>query len=77
MAKIIINTSLDEQNKVLKALTFFNGKTVSVSAIADKAGLNQNRVRYIITDLEELNKVKKVPTKSFNRHYVRYRYEVI
>lgn len=77
MAQINITTTEDEQSRVLEAIKRLSGKTVAVSAIAKEAGMNQNRVRYVITDLEEASKIKRVPTKAFNAHYIRYAYEVI
>lgn len=77
MAQINITTTEDEQSRVLEAIKRLSGKTVAVSAIAKEAGMNQNRVRYVITDLEEASKIKRVPTKSFNEHYIRYKYEVL
>lgn len=77
MAQINIVTSPEEQEKVLAAIATLVGSTVSVSEIARKAGLNQNRVRYVITDLEEAGKIKRIPTKAFNRYYIRYKYEVV
>lgn len=77
MAQINITTTEDEQSRVLEAIKRLSGKTVAVSAIAKEAGMNQNRVRYVITDLEEASKIKRVPTKAFNEHYIRYKYEVL
>lgn len=77
MAQINITTTEDEQSRVLEAIKRLSGKTVAVSAIAKEAGMNQNRARYVITDLEEASKVKRVPTKAFNEHYIRYKYEVL
>ncbi len=77
MAQISITTTEDEQSRVLEAIKRLSGKTVAVSAIAKEAGMNQNRVRYVITDLEEASKIKRIPTKAFNEHYIRYRYEVL
>lgn len=77
MATISINTTAEEQSKILDVLKKLHGETVPVSKIADIAGMNQNRVRYIITDLVDAGKIKKVPTKAFNAHYVRYKYEVL
>ena len=76
MAQINIVTTPEEQEIVLKAIATLAGQTVSVSDIAKKAGINQNRVRYVITDLEEAGKIKRIPTKAFNKHYIRYKYEV-
>ena len=77
MAQINIITTLVEQNQVLQALRILTGQTIAVSAIAKQAKMNPNRVRYVITDLEEAGKIKRVPTKAFNEHYIRYKYEVI
>ena len=77
MAQINITTTIEEQDRVLEAIKRLQGQTVAVSAIASMAGMNQSRVRYVITDLEEAGKIKRVPTKAFNEHYIRYRYEVL
>lgn len=77
MAQINITTTEEEQCCVLEAIKKLSGKTVAVSAIAKEAGMNQNRVRYVISDLEEAGKIKRIPTKVFNEHYIRYRYEVL
>lgn len=77
MAHIIINTTAEEHDKVLSALNSLGTKTLAVSEIASKAKLNPNRVRYVITDLVEAGKIKRIPTKAFNKHYVRYKYEVV
>lgn len=77
MARIEIKTTKEEQQQVLQAIKQCEGKTISVVAIARLAKLNPNRVRFIIIDLIESNKVKRIPTKAFNEHYIRYRYEVL
>ena len=77
MAQINITTTEEEQCCVLEAIRNLSGKTVAVSAIAKEAGMNQNRVRYVVSDLEEAGKIKRIPTKAFNEHYIRYRYEVL
>lgn len=77
MAQINITTTESEQNCVLEAIRKLSGKTVAVSTIAKEAGMNQNRVRYVVSDLEEADKIKRIPTKAFNEHYIRYRYEVL
>ena len=76
MAQINITTTESEQNCVLEAIRKLSGKTVAVSAIAKEAGMNQNRVRYVVSDLEEAGKIKRIPTKAFNAHYIRYAYKV-
>lgn len=77
MAQISITTTAEEQDRVLEALRKLQGQTVAVSAIASMAGMNQSRVRYAITDLEEGGKIKRIPVKAFNVHYIRYKYEVL
>lgn len=77
MAQINIVTTTEEQAKVLQAIKTLQGQTVAVSAIAKEAGLNQNRVRYVVTDLLDSGKIKREPTKAFNKHYIRYKYEVV
>ena len=77
MAQINITTTPDEQRCVLEAIRKLSGKTIAVSAIAKEAGMNQNRVRYVVSDLEEAGKIKRIPTKAFNEHYIRYKYEVL
>lgn len=77
MATIKIVTTQIEQDKVLEAIRKLKGKTVAVSAIAAEAGMNQNRVRYVITDLLEAGKITREATKAFNKNYIRYKYEVV
>ncbi len=77
MASITVTTTEEEQLSVLAAIATFKNETVAMSAIAKKAGINQNRVRYVITDLEEAGKIKRVPTKAFNARYVRYQYIIL
>ena len=77
MAKIEIKTTKEEQQQVLQAIKQYEGKTISVASIAKLAGLNPNRVRFIIMDLIENNKIKRIPTKAFNKHYIRYKYEEV
>ena len=77
MAKIEIKTTKEEQQQVLQVIKQCEGKTISVAAIARLAKLNPNRVRFIIMDLIESNKVKRIPTKAFNKRYIRYKYEII
>ena len=77
MAQITIITTAEEREQVLNAVRQLVDKTVAVSEIARKAGMNPNRVRYVIADLEEAGKIRRVPTKAFNKHYVRYKYEIV
>ena len=57
MAQITITTTAEEHEKVLNALKELVDKTVAMSEIARKAGMNPNRVRYVITDLEDAGKI--------------------
>jgi len=77
MAQIEIRTTKEEQQQVLQAIKQCEGKTISVAAIAKLAKLNPNRVRFIIIDLIENDKIKRIPTKAFNKRYIRYKYEII
>lgn len=77
MAKIVVNTTEEEQQQVLETLRELVDTTIAVSAIAKKAGMSQTRVRYVLVDLEESNKIRRIPTKAFNPHYIRYKYEVL
>lgn len=77
MAQINITTTPEEQAILLATLRQLKDKTVAMSAIARQAKLNPNRVRYIIADLCEAGKLRKIPTKAFNSHYIRYKYEVV
>lgn len=77
MPQINITTTEEEQASVLEAIKTLVGSTVAVSEIARVAGMNKNRVRYVVTDLEAAGKIKRVPTKEYNKNYIRYRYEVL
>lgn len=77
MALITIETTAEEQAKVLDVIKQHEGETIAMSTIATEAGMNRNRVRYVITDLEDSGKIKRVPTKAFNAHYIRYKYVVL
>lgn len=76
MASININISEDEKKKLLKAIKKVEGQTISVAKIAEKAKMNPNRVRFIIEDLIEENRLERIATKKFNPRYVRYSYKV-
>lgn len=77
MAQFTVTTSQEEQDKVLQAIKELNGATAPVSTIARMAGLGQSRVRYAIQDLVDAKRIEKVPTKAFNKHYVRYCYKIL
>lgn len=77
MAKIKINIYEHEKKAVLDVLRKKKGVTISVSKIGALAGINPNRTRFIIEDLIEEGRLKRIPTKNFNPRYIRYSYEVI
>lgn len=77
MATINIATTAEEQEKVLAAIKKTQGQTIAVANLANYAGMYQNRVRYVIADLLEAGKIKREPTKAFNKNYIRYKYEVV
>lgn len=77
MASINIVIHEHEKQAVLKALKEKQGITISVSKIAELAKLNPNRTRFIIEDLIEEGRLKRIPTKKFNNKYIRYSYEVL
>ena len=77
MAKINVITTKEEQDAVLEALDVINGEIVPVSKIAAAADLPYSRARYALLDLIEAGKVEKVPHRNFNKHYVRYSYNIL
>ena len=77
MAQITLETTIEEQNVVLKALVELNGAVAPVATIASMTGLRPSRTRYVLMDLIDQGKVERVPHKAFNKHYVRYSYLVL
>ena len=77
MAKITINISEQEKVNVMRAIKQLNGKTTSVNEIADKAGYNPNRTRFIVDDLLEDGRITREVKKKFNDKYIRYSYSVV
>lgn len=69
--------SREEKEAVKKAIKTFNGQVTSVTKIANVAGMNANRVRFIIDFMEQDCEIVKVPEKMFNAKYIRYSYQVI
>lgn len=76
MAAIIVKTTYEEQKKILKAVEMLEGKVVSVADLASWAGINQSRARYALMDLVDQGIVERIPTKAFNKNYIRYSYRV-
>lgn len=77
VAQFTVTTTREEQDKVLKVLKELDGETAAVSTIASMADLGHSRTRYVIQDLVDAGRIKRVPTKAFNKHYVRYGYVVL
>lgn len=77
VATVNVKIHQHEKDKMLQIIKKNKGKTISVAKLAEQAGFNPNRSRFIIEELIDDGKVKKVPTKQFNERYVRYTYEVI
>ena len=77
MASINIKIYEHEKQAVLKVLRKKQGVTISVSKIGELAKINRNRTRFIIEDLIEEGRLKRIPTKKFNDKYIRYSYEVL
>ena len=77
MAKFVVETTPEEQDAVLAVLKELHGQIAPISAIAQKACMRPSRTRYAIVDLIEAGKVKKEAHKAYNKHYVRYSYEVL
>lgn len=77
MAQIIIETTKEERDAVLKILKELKGATTPVATIASMASMKPSRARYVLLDLIQMGLIEKVPTKAFNKHYVRYGYKVL
>lgn len=77
MATINVKIHPEEKTALLKVIRKNKGKTISVAKLAEQAGQNPNRARFVIGELLQEGKIRRVPTKQFNERYVRYSYEVI
>lgn len=77
MAHIIISSSEQDQAAVLEVLKELKGEATPVSTIARKAGLKDSTARYALMDLVDSGKVERVVKKAFNKHYIRYGYNVL
>ena len=77
MAQINVVTTKEEQETVLQALKTIDGAVAPVSKIASVAGMRDSRVRYALIDLVDANRIEKVAHRAFNKHYVRYSYNVL
>lgn len=77
MPQITINTTEEERTKVLSAVKQLQGEVIPVNKLAEAAELPYSRARYALVDLIEAGKVRRIAAKAFNKHYCRYRYEVV
>jgi predicted transcriptional regulator len=77
VASIKFNISEEEKVIVFRAIGRIGGKISSVAKIAEEAGTNPNRTRFIIEDLVEEGRVIKTVVKTFNSKYTRYTYTVV
>ena len=76
MATYKVESTETERTSVLGVLSNVK-EVISVNQIAKKAGIGESRARNAILDLEEQGILRRVPIKQFNKHYTRYRYEVL
>lgn len=77
MASVNVKIFPHEKEKLVAVINKHKGKTMSVAALAADAGFNPNRTRFIIEELLQDGRIKRIPTKAFNARYIRYSYEVI
>lgn len=77
MPQITIETTVEEQEAMLKVIKAHDGEVLPVRVLADEAGLRQSRARYVIVDLLEADKITRQAHKAYNKHYVRYSYSVL
>ena len=75
MASINIKIFQHEKDALVDVIRK-NKEAISVSDLAKQAGLNPNRSRFIIEELLQEGKIKRIVVKAFNPRYIRYRYEV-
>lgn len=66
----------EEKEKLIKVIKKNKGKVISVAKLAEQAGLNPNRSRFIIDELIDEGVVNRVVAKAFNERWIRYTYEV-
>lgn len=77
MATINVKIHQHEKDELLKVIKKNKGVTISVAKLAQQAGQNPNRARFVIDELLDDGKIKRVPTKNFGTKYIRYSYEVV
>lgn len=81
MAKFEINTTVEERQRVVGAIRRLNkdepGKAMPISKVAKAAGMSDHRTRYALVDLEEAGYIDKIAILSYNKHYTRYRYDIV
>ncbi len=76
MPTFTIMTTREERDHLYDVLRRFHDKETPVATIATAAGMTPTRVRYVIDDLVAEGRLDKVPTRSINARYMRYKYLV-
>lgn len=74
--KIVIEISEQEKLEVMKLMKKFEGVPVSIAKIAESGDLNPNRTRFVVSDLVEEGRLKKILVKDYGPHYRRYAYTI-
>lgn len=77
MAVIKVETTDEERNAVFAVIERLDGSVLAVSTIAKQAGIPVSRARYAVVDLVDTGKITREAAKSFNKHYIRYRYSIV
>lgn len=69
-------TTKEERDHLLDTVRNFHDREVAVSTLSHFSGMTQTRVRYVLDDLIAEGRIDKVPTRSINARYMRYKYLV-
>jgi len=77
LASINVKIFPEEKDAIVRVLQKHEEQTISVAAIANEADFNPNRTRFIVEELLDEGRIRKIPTKMFNARYIRYKYEVV
>lgn len=77
MKKLYTEIRPEEKEAIIEAIRTINGQVSSVASVAKIAGMNPNRARFVVDELQEENKIARKVAKRYNEHYVRYTYEVV
>ncbi len=70
-------TAKEERDHLYNVIaTRFNNMEVAAAKIAAAAGMSPSRIRYVVEDLVVEGRIDRVPTRSINARYMRYKYVV-